>query len=165
MSKWACMGHLDICNISYGKKKGRESNCQFDSRALKVENRPNPGVCRWNATQHWKTLEENYKFASDLILVRGLSKELWSHKVLGVQAGTVSRLLFESLGTKSHSDVGAAGRHREYYMGEGGGFPWFQAMVSLVSLELPMAYPSTKGALESELTNLLVGLIQGRVSK
>jgi hypothetical protein len=27
-----------------------------------------------------------------------------------------------SFRTKSHSDVGAIGRHREYYMGEGGGF-------------------------------------------
>jgi len=24
--KWPCMGHLNICNTSYGKKKGRESN-------------------------------------------------------------------------------------------------------------------------------------------
>jgi hypothetical protein len=24
--KWACMTHLDIWNISYGQKKGRESN-------------------------------------------------------------------------------------------------------------------------------------------
>jgi len=32
-------------------------------------------------------------------------------------------LFFGSLGTKSHLDVGAAGRHREYYMGEGGAFP------------------------------------------
>jgi hypothetical protein len=24
--KWARMTHLDICNISYGQKKGRESN-------------------------------------------------------------------------------------------------------------------------------------------
>jgi len=36
----------------------------------------------------------------------------------------VSRLLLGSPGTKSHSDVGrAVGRHKEYYMGEGGGFP------------------------------------------
>jgi hypothetical protein len=28
--KWACMNHLDICSTSYDKKKGRESNCQFD---------------------------------------------------------------------------------------------------------------------------------------
>jgi len=38
-------------------------------------------------------------------------------------------------------------------------------VVSHVSLELPMVYPSTKGAPESELTNLLVGLMQVRVSK
>jgi hypothetical protein len=28
--KWAHMTHLDIWNISYGQKKGRESNWQFD---------------------------------------------------------------------------------------------------------------------------------------
>jgi hypothetical protein len=37
-------------------------------------------------------------------------------------------------------------------------------MVSLVSPELPMACPSTKGVPECELTNLLVGLMQVRVS-
>ncbi len=73
-------------------------------------------------------------------------------------------LLFGSLRTKSHSDVGAAERHREYYMGEGGGFPRARAMVSLVSLESPVACPSTKGAPESGLTNLLVGLMQIQVS-
>jgi hypothetical protein len=45
-------------------------------------------------------------------------------------------------------------------MGEGGGFPRIRAVVNLVSLELPMVYPSTNGALENELTNLLVGLMQ-----
>jgi hypothetical protein len=34
------MTHLDISNTSYGQKKGRESNCQFNSQPLKVENRP-----------------------------------------------------------------------------------------------------------------------------
>ncbi len=60
--------------------------------------------------------------------------------------------------------MGAMGRHREYYMGEGGGFPRIRAMVNLVSLELPMAYPSTKGAREIVLTNLLVSLVQVQVS-
>jgi hypothetical protein len=58
----------------------------------------------------------------------------------------ISGLLLGSPETKSHSDVGAARRHKEYYMGEGGGFPQVQAMVSLVSLELLVVYPSTKGA-------------------
>jgi hypothetical protein len=40
--KWPRMSHLDICITSYGKKKGRESNWQFDSRPLKVGNRPRP---------------------------------------------------------------------------------------------------------------------------
>jgi hypothetical protein len=51
-------------------------------------------------------------------------------------------------------------RCREYYMGEGGDFPWIRAVVSLVSPKSFVACPSTKGALESELTNLLVGWMQ-----
>jgi len=72
----------------------------------------------------------------------------------------VSRFFFGSPRTKSHLDVGAMGRHREYYMGEGGGFPQVQVVVSLVSPKLPVACPSTKGVPESELTNSLVGLMQ-----
>ncbi len=49
-------------------------------------------------------------------------------------------------------------------MGEGGGFPRVWAMASLVSPELPVAHPSTKDVSECELTNLLVGLMQVRVS-
>jgi len=48
--KWPCIAHLDICNPSYGQKKGRESNCQFDSRPLKVKNRPLPHVASRSAT-------------------------------------------------------------------------------------------------------------------
>ncbi len=66
----------------------------------------------------------------------------------------ISGLLLGSPRTKSHSDVGATGRHREYYMGEGGGFPQIRAVVSLVSPESPMACPNTKGAPEMVLTNL-----------
>jgi hypothetical protein len=73
---------------------------------------------------------------------------------MGVQTKTISGLL---LGIKSHSDVGAAKRYREYYAGEGGGFPRVWAVVSFVSLKSPVACPSTKGASKSELTNLLVG--------
>jgi hypothetical protein len=49
-------------------------------------------------------------------------------------------------------------------MGEGGGFPRVRAVVSLVSPKLLVAYPSTKGVLENELINLLVGLMQVSVS-
>jgi hypothetical protein len=101
--KWPCMSHLDICSTSYGKKKGEVSNWQFDSRPLKVGNRPDPGVCRWSVTHRWKAFKESYKFALDLIATWGLSKELWTHKVSGVQTETISELLLGSPGTKSHS--------------------------------------------------------------
>jgi hypothetical protein len=56
-------------------------------------------------------------------------------------------------------------KHREYYMGEGGGFPRVRAVVSQVSLQLPVACVSTKSVPKCELTNLLVGLMQVRVSE
>jgi len=74
--KWPRMSHLDIWSPSYGQKKGRESSCQFDSRPLKVGNRPESDVCRRSATWRWKALKESYKISSDLILIKGLSKKL-----------------------------------------------------------------------------------------
>jgi hypothetical protein len=38
-------------------------------------------------------------------------------------------------------------RHKEYYKGEGGGFPQVRVVVSLVSLCLPVACLCTKSAL------------------
>ncbi len=106
--KWPCMSRSNICSTSYGRKKGRKSNWQFDSWPLKVGNQPDPSVCRWSTTHHWKALEENYKFASDLVSIGGLSWELWALKVPGVQPRIVLGLLLGSPGTKSHSDAGAA---------------------------------------------------------
>jgi len=83
--KWACMTCLDIYNTSYGKKKDQESNWQFDSRPKKVRNRPDFCACRWSVIQCWKSLDESYNFALDLIPIRGLSKKLWPCKVMGVQ--------------------------------------------------------------------------------
>jgi len=83
--KWPRIGHLDICSPSYGQKKGRESNWQFDSRPLKVGNRPLLNVCRWSAMRRWKALKESYNFGLDLIPIRGRSQELWVSKVSGVQ--------------------------------------------------------------------------------
>jgi hypothetical protein len=80
-------------------------------------------------------------------------------KVPGVQTRTVSGFTLGSPGTKSHLDVAPLEWRKVYYMGEGGGFPRVWAMVSQVSLELPVACPSTKGAPKCELTNLLVGLM------
>jgi hypothetical protein len=45
-------------------------------------------------------------------------------------------------------------------MGEGGDFPQVWAVVSQMNPELPVSCPNTKGVPESELTDLLVGLMQ-----
>jgi hypothetical protein len=142
--KWPCISHLDICSTSYGRKKGRESNWQFDSWPLKVGNRPDPDACRWSAIHRWKALEESYNFSLDLVQIRGRGEKLWTPKVSGVQAGTISGLHFGSPGKKCHLDASAAVRRREYYIGEGGGFPWVQAVVSQMNPRLLVACPNTK---------------------
>jgi hypothetical protein len=117
------MSHLDICSPNYGQKKGRESNWQFDSRPLKVGNQPESDVSKSSATWRWKVLKEGYKFGLDLVPIEGQGKKLWPLKVSGVQTETVSGLHFGSPGKMCHSDVASAGERKEYYMGEGGGFP------------------------------------------
>jgi hypothetical protein len=92
--KWTRIDHLDIFSPSYGQKKGRESNWQFDSRPLKVENRPVPDVRSGSATWSWKALFEGYNFGSDLVPIGGRGEELWSSKVPRLQSGTVSGLPF-----------------------------------------------------------------------
>jgi hypothetical protein len=87
--KWPRIGHLDICSPSYGQKKGRESNWQFDSRPLKVRNRPVPNVRSGSAIRRWKALFEGYKIGSDLVAIRGQGEELWRSKVPGVQPGHI----------------------------------------------------------------------------
>jgi hypothetical protein len=106
-SKWPHMSHLDIYSTSYGRKKAWESNWQFDSQSLKVRNRPDPNMCRWNVTHHWKAFKESYKFSWDLIPIGGLSKNLWTPKVSGVETDIVSGLHFRSARKKCHSDIGA----------------------------------------------------------
>jgi hypothetical protein len=159
--KWARMSHLVICSMSYGKKKGRESNCQFDSRPLKVRNRPDPGACRWSATHCWKALDEIYKFSSDFIPIRGSRKELWAHKVAGVQTKTISGLLLGSPGTKKTFGCRCRGEtQRIIYEGRWWVPPSLGHVESSESV-LPMACPNTKSDSECELTNLLVGFDAG----
>jgi hypothetical protein len=140
------MTHLDIWNTSYGQNKGRESNWQFDSQRVKVEDRPDLLVCRWRATYYWKALDKGYNFALDLISIRGLNTKLWGPKVMGVPTLGISGLPFGSPGTKCHLDVGLMERHNVYYKGEGGGSPQVQAVVNLVNPSLLVACLSTKSA-------------------
>jgi len=137
MPKMDHMTHLDIWNTSYGQKKGRESNWQFDSRPLKFGNRPDLLRCKWRVTYHWKALNDSYNFVSDLISIRGLHRKLWAPKVSKIPTLAISRFPSGSPGTKCHLDVGLVEKHEVYYKGEGGGFPQVWAMVNLVSLSCP----------------------------
>jgi hypothetical protein len=93
------------------------------------------------------------------------NEKLWTPKVPRVQTGIVLGLHFGSPRKKCHLNASAMERHKEYYMGEGGGFPRVRAMVSQMSPELPVVCPNTKSAPKCELTNLLVGLMQVWVSE
>ncbi len=131
---------------SVGQKNVQESNWQFDSRPRKVENRLVFLACKWHATYHWKVVDEGYNFASNLI-----SNQRFARKVMGLQSCenpnlAISGLPLGSSGTNCHLDVGPVERHRVYYKGEGGGFPQVLIVVSLMSLNLLVAHPSTKSA-------------------
>jgi hypothetical protein len=130
--KWARIAYLNIWNTSYGQKKGRDSNYQFDSRPEKVRNRPDLLVCRQCATY----LEKLSTRVTTLIQTTPRSEVcLQSY---GVPKSWESRLVrFRDShagvpGEKSHLDVGRVERSKLYYKGEGGGFPQVRAVVSLL---------------------------------
>jgi hypothetical protein len=85
--KWPRIGHLDTYSRSYGQKKGRESNWQFDFWPLKVRNRSLFDIRFKSATWHWKDLDEGYNFGLDLVAIEICSWELWPFKVLRVPPG------------------------------------------------------------------------------
>jgi hypothetical protein len=116
--KWARMTHLDTSNTSYGQKKGEESNWQFDSRPLKVKNRPDFLTCRWCATHRWKDFDKGYNFSLDLISIEGLQAKLWAPKVMGVLAVGILGFPLGSPRTKWHLGAGPVARHKVYYKGE-----------------------------------------------
>ncbi len=113
--KWVRIAHSNIWNTSYDQKKGRESNCQFNSWTLKVKNRPNFLTCRWHATYHWKALDKGYNFALDPITIRSLHAKLCAPKVVGISNVGIFGLPLGSPGTKSHLDVAHVERHKVYY--------------------------------------------------
>ncbi len=91
------------------KRRGQESNCQFDSRPEKVKNRPNLLGFRRRATYRWKALDETYNFASDRTSIRGLLAKLWGSKVPGVPAGEILGLPRESSGREKPFGCGPRG--------------------------------------------------------
>ncbi len=96
---------------------------KFDSRPLKVGNRPDFLTFKLHATYRLKALNKGYNSALDLISIEGLHAKLWGPKVMKVPSLRISGLPFKSPRTKCHLDVGLVERHKVYYKGEGGGFP------------------------------------------
>ncbi len=137
MSKMASHRPFRHLKHKLSLKKGWESNWQFDSRPLNVRNQSDFVVCRQCATCCWKTVNQGYNFASNLIVIEGLHAKLCAPKVVGVPVVGISKFPLGSPGTKSHLDVGPVERHKVYYKGEGGGFPQVWAMVNLVSPSCP----------------------------
>jgi hypothetical protein len=115
--KWPRMSHLDICSPSYGQKKGQESNWQFDSRPLKVENGYDPDVCRRSADGDRKLLRRA------ITSVRPHPNQMSEPEDMNSQSPGSPTL--DSFGTplgspgkKCHSDVASVESYREYYMGK-----------------------------------------------
>jgi hypothetical protein len=124
--------------------KGQKSICQFDFQSLKVINCPDLFTHRWHATYRWKFLYEGYNFALDFISIEGLhSKSLQSHNSPNLE--NFVNATWESW-DKMTFGCWFRVRHREYYKGEGGGFPQIWAVMSLVNLCLPVARPYAKNA-------------------
>ncbi len=153
--KWPRMGHSDICSSSYGRKKGWESNWQFDSQPQKVENQPDPSVYRWSAAHRWKALEQSYKFSLDLVPIRGLSRELWAPKVPRVQIGTVSGL------PRNRKSFGCrcGGVTQRILYGGRWWLPPSPGRGESSESVLPVACPNTKSVFKGELTNLWLVLL------
>jgi len=114
-------------------------------------------------TYRWKSLDNYYNFALNLIFIGGLHTKLWAPKVVGVPILGISGLPFRSLATKWHLGVGLVARHRVYHKGEGGGFPQVWAVASLMNPCLPVVRPCTK-VLQLRTNQLVVWLVQVRVS-
>jgi hypothetical protein len=103
----------------------------------------------WWGLQLWFRPRPDRRYASEIIIPQSCGTPSF---------GDFRTPIWESR-DKSHLDVIPVEWCKVYYMGEGGGFPRVRAVVNLVSPESPVTCPSTKGAPESELTNLLVGLM------
>jgi len=121
--------------------------CHFDSRSLKVKNRPKILGCRERATYRWKALDESYNFSLEHASIQGLFAKLWGFKVSGVLHGDISGLPRESTGKNSHLDVASAEWRRVYYKGGRWWLPPSSGRGESCVFVLPVTCPCTKCAL------------------
>ncbi len=115
---WAKEGPGVKLTVWLSTTKSREST--FSRRCL--------GECDTALKNCQRELQHWFKTRPDPSLGRG-AMALQSS---GSPAGTLLGLHFGSANKMCHSDVASTTSHREYYKGEGGGFPRVRAVVSLV---------------------------------
>jgi hypothetical protein len=162
--KWTRMTHVDICNTSYGQKKGRELNYQTDSltpdhRKSGIDLIPLCAGYLRHVVGKISTMDTTLVWTSSWSKVC-----IKSYSPAKLQDSHPWQFQDSHLGQKT-IQMSLPWSGAEYTIwGKVVASPRVRAVVSLVSPELPMACPSTKGAPESDLTNLLVGLMQVRVS-
>jgi hypothetical protein len=87
-------------------------------------------VCDMALERSWRGLQLRFRPCRD----RTLQSGVMAIQSSGSPVGTISGLHFGSPGNLCHLDVASTASCREYYMGEGGGFPRVRAVVSLVCL-------------------------------
>ncbi len=97
-------------------KEGRESNRQFDSRPLKVKNRPLSDLRIESAIRPWKDLDEGYNFGKtslrlDFAIGSYELPKFWNFTRDNFRI--ISGLQLGSPGKKSHLDVASMERCRE----------------------------------------------------
>ncbi len=130
------MIHLNTYNTSYGRKKGLESKCQFDSQPLKVRNHLELGVCKGRVTYCWKAFDEGYNFVLDITLIRGLhnkSPNFRNYKSLDLGVLKKNDIRVQPLWPIIENTV----RGRLW-------LPQVRIVVNLVIPCMPMTHPCTK---------------------
>jgi hypothetical protein len=157
--KWPHIGHLDIFRSSYGQKKGRESNCQFDSRPLEVRNRYFVDLRIESAIRCWKDLDEGYKFGLDLVAIRSCSRELWAPKGPGLHLGQ----FWDNFGTPTwesrEKEPFGCSLHRASQSILYGGRWWLPLSLGCVVFrgpKCPWLVATPKGVPECDLTTCVV---------
>jgi len=105
-------------------------------------------VCDMALERSQRGLQLWFRPCHDLILQSGVMVVQNS----GSPAETISGLHFGSPGNLCHSDVASATSHKEYYKGEGGGFPPSPGRGESCVSKCPWQVPTPKGVPNAKLT-------------
>jgi hypothetical protein len=142
--KWPRMSHLDIYSPNYGQKKGPRiklviwlptTKSRESTRSLRAL-----GECNMALESSRRELQDWFKAHPDR---RSGRKVMMAQSPGSPNRDSFRTPLWKSR-DKGHLGVGAVEQRREYYMGEGGGFPRARAVVSQVSPRSPVACSNTK---------------------